>query len=230
MNIQCIAIDDEPRALEVISIHASKVPEITLVKTFTDPKVALDYLQNNYIQAVFLDINMPCLSGMEFINKLTYKPQIIFTTAYSEYALESYEYSAVDYLLKPIEFDRFYKAVQKLQCNNSNSEPNSQTEKSIFVKDGYSLVRIEKDDINFIKSEGNYLKIYYKDQKIMTRMTFDQIMEKLPSSSFIRVHYSYIININKIEKIEDQQAYISNKVIPISTKHKKKLDEIILER
>lgn len=230
MKIQCIAVDDEPRALEVISILASKVPEITLVKTFTDPKVALDYLQNNYIQAIFLDINMPGLSGMEFITKLTYKPQVIFTTAYSEYALESYEYSAVDYLLKPIEFDRFYKAVKKLQSNSSANEPNGLTEKYFFVKDGYSLVRIEKDDINFIKSEGNYLKVYYNDKKLMTRMTFDQIMEKLPSNSFIRVHNSYIININKIEKIEDQQAFICNTAVPISTKHKKKLDEIILDK
>lgn len=230
IKIPCIAVDDEPRALEVLSIHASKVPEINLMKTFTDPKLALVYIQNNPVQAIFLDINMPGISGIEFIQQLPYKPHIIFTTAYSEYALESYEYCAVDYLLKPIEFARFYKAIDKLTTQILSHSAESNPEHSFFVKDGYKLVRIEKNNIDYIQSEGNYLHIVCQNGKTMTRMTFEQLMDKLPDHIFIRVHNSYIINLNKVEKIEDQQAYIHNVPIPISIKHKKKLDSIIMDK
>jgi len=155
--IVCIAVDDEPKALDVISIHASKAPEIDLIKTFTNPEDALAFLKDNFVDLIFLDINMPKISGLQFIAKLQSKPYIIFTTAYSEYAIDSYDFEAVDYLLKPIEFDRFYKSINKvkklIQLNNIHQD--SLLSKYIFVKDGYKQIKICIEDILLIQSEGN---------------------------------------------------------------------------
>jgi len=171
--IRSIAVDDEPFALDVISFHAAKVPELELVGRFTDPFKALEFLKNNLVDLNFLDINMPGLSGMELISHLKCPPRIIFTTAYSEYALDSYDYEAVDYLLKPIEFDRFYKSIKRYQKQiaSATAPPAAAPAKHIFIKDGYKQVKLLIEDISHIQSEGNYLSIFAGTRRTLTRMT-----------------------------------------------------------
>ncbi|MEE4116064.1 MAG: LytTR family DNA-binding domain-containing protein [Marinilabiliaceae bacterium] len=218
--IRAIAVDDEPRALEVIEILSLKVPGVSLLDTFTDPGEALEYLKTVYIDLIFLDINMPDISGIQFIQKLTYKPHIILTTAYSEYALESYEYQVTDYLLKPIELDRFRKAISRvedslrLQNGNSDSE-----ELSLFVKDGYRHKKIALDKLEYIKGEGNYLQFVCKESKAMSRMTFSDIIERLPGKKFLRIHNSYIVNMDKVDAIADNHVQIGSARIPIGSKY-----------
>ena len=223
--IVCIAVDDEPKALEVISIHASKAPEIDLVRTFTNPEEALAFLKDNFVDLVFLDINMPKISGLQLVEKLQSKPYIIFTTAYSEYAIDSYAFEAVDYLLKPIEFDRFYKAINKVKklIQLNSIQQDSLLSKYIFVKDGYKQIKICIEDILFIQSEGNYLNIVTHKEKILARMTFQDILEKLPRNLFFRTHNSYVINLSHILKIEDNHIFIQDTKIPIGIKYKEKL-------
>ena len=223
--IVCIAVDDEPKALDVISIHASKAPEIDLIRTFTNPNDALAFLKDNFVDLVFLDINMPGISGLQFVEKLQTKPYIIFTTAYSEYAIDSYNFEAIDYLLKPIEFDRFYKAINKVkkQIQLNSLQQDSLLNKFIFVKDGYRQVKICIEDILYIQSEGNYLNIVLNKEKVLVRMTFQSLMEKLPANLFFRVHLSYVVNFSHIHKIEDNQIFIHDTKIPIGVKYKEKL-------
>lgn len=223
--ILCIAVDDEPKALDVISIHASKAPEIDLVRTFTNPKDALAFLKDNFVDLIFLDINMPGISGLQFVEKLQSRPYIIFTTAYSEYAIDSYNFEAVDYLLKPIEFDRFYKAVNKVkkQIQLNSLQQDSLLSKYIFVKDGYKQIKICIEDILYVQSEGNYLNIVSINEKVLVRMTFQNLMEKLPANLFFRVHLSYVVNFSHIQKIEDNQIFIQDTKIPIGIKYKEKL-------
>jgi two-component system, LytTR family, response regulator len=220
--IRSVAIDDEPFALDVISIHAAKVPELELLERFTDPFKAVEFLRNNVIDLVFLDINMPGLSGLELIGKLKCPPKIIFTTAYSEYALDSYDYEAVDYLLKPIEFDRFYKSIQRY-LKQTNPLPGSIQQpaiKHIFIKDGYKQVKLLIEDISHIQSEGNYLSLYAGSQRTLTRMTLTQISALLPATEFLRIHNSYLVNINHVDKIENNHVYCNGAAIPIGAKYK----------
>jgi len=223
--IVCIAVDDEPKALEVISIHASKAPEIELIRTFTNPEEALAFLKDNFVDLIFLDINMPRISGLQLVEKLQSKPFIIFTTAYSEYAIESYDFEAVDYLLKPIEFDRFYKAISKVKklIQLNSIQQDSLLSKYIFVKDGYKQIKICIDDLLFIQSEGNYLNMVTAKEKILARMTFQELMEKLPANLFFRAHNSYVVNLSHIRKIEDNHLFIGDAKIPIGIKYKERL-------
>jgi DNA-binding LytR/AlgR family response regulator len=224
-----IAVDDEPKALEVISIHSSKVPELGLIRTFTNPENALAFLKDEFVDLIFLDINMPGISGLQFVQRLQIKPHIVFTTAYSEYAIDSYNFEAVDYLLKPIEFDRFYKSVnkvKKLMQLNSLQQDNLLS-KYFFVKDGYKQMKVCTEDILYIQSEGNYLNIVTKKERVVARMTFQQISEKLPLNQFHRVHNSYVINFKHILKIEDNQIFIQDDKIPIGIKYKENIFNII---
>lgn len=223
--ILCIAVDDEPKALDVLSIHASKAPEVTLIKTFTNPEDALAFLKDNFVDLIFLDINMPGISGLQFVEQLQSKPYIIFTTAYSQYAIESYNFEAVDYLLKPIEFDRFYKSINKVKklIQLNSLQQDSMLSKFIFVKDGYKQIKISIEDILYIQSEGNYLNIVTTQGKTLARMTFQGLMEKLPVNLFFRTHLSYVVNLSHIQKIEDNHIFIQDAKIPMGIKYKEKL-------
>lgn len=219
--IRSIAVDDEPFALDVISIHAAKVPELDLMERFTDPFKALEYLKSNPVDLIFLDINMPGLSGMELVNRLKCPPKIIFTTAYSEYALDSYDYEAVDYLLKPIEFDRFNKSIQRyIKQSVSHAGPAVMPAKHIFIKDGYKQVKVLIEEISHIKSDGNYLSLFTGSQRTLTRMTLSQMSALLPANLFLRVHNSYLVNIGHIEKIENNHVYCNGEGIAIGAKYK----------
>lgn len=215
--IRAIAIDDEPKAIQVIQHHALKMRNLELVSVFHDSKEALVFLRQNPVDLIFMDINMPYLSGLELLEALQLKPNVIFTTAYTEFAVESYNYNAIDYLLKPFEFDRFQIAIGKAETRIASLK---QKETFFFIKDGFKTIKIEFDEILFVKGSGNYLDITTKEKTYSPRMTFVAIIKKLPSSLFIRIHQSYLVNIGNIDKIEHNQVYTESYKIPISTNYK----------
>jgi two-component system, LytTR family, response regulator len=221
--ITAIAIDDEPKAIKVIEHHISKMTGVTLLSYFHNAKDALAFLKQNPVDLIFLDINMPNMSGMKMLNELQVKPQIIFTTAYTEFAIESYNYDAADYLLKPFDFERFQIALDKVEKRIYASR---QQNSYFFIKDGIKNIKVEFEDILIIKGCGNYLDIITKQKNYSPRMTFSDIVEKIPSSQFIRIHQSYIVNILNIEKIENNHVYITSHKIPISSRYR----EIFLKR
>lgn len=215
--IRAIAIDDEPKAIQVIQHHVSKIENLELVSHFYNAKDALDFLKQNPVDLIFVDINMPQMSGLDMIEQLVLKPHIIFTTAYTEFAIDSYNFNAVDYLLKPFEFDRFQMAIQKIEQRMVSQK---QTNTFFFIKDGFKNIKIEFDDILFVKGSGNYLDITTKEKVYSPRMTFQEIIEKLPISEFIRVHQSYLLNITNIDKIANNQVFMDSYKIPISSRYK----------
>jgi DNA-binding LytR/AlgR family response regulator len=220
--IKAIAIDDEPLALELMETFCSRLEYIILEKTFTKTGVALQYLEKNLVDLLFLDINMPSISGITFYKTLPYKPMLIFTTSYSEYAIESYDLEAIDYLLKPFTAKRFEKAVQKAyekyKLLNQAAQP--EKERFLLLKADYGLVKITLDDIVFIEGLDNYLKIYLHNKNpLVVRMTMKALQEKLPGSQFIRVHRSYIVSLPRIETVRNKIITIAGEEIPIGTSY-----------
>ena len=210
--IRAIAIDDEPKAISIICHHSASIADLELIDTFNDPVKALQFLNTNAIDLIFLDINMPKLSGMELLNKLEVEPLVIITSAYSQFALESYSFKTVDYLLKPFELERFEKAVSKVKERLATNSVST----SLFLKDGYQNVRVNTSEIQYIKSDGNYLDVYLNDRKISPRMTFSEILKLLPDN-FMRVHNSYVVNLSKVDKLSTDTISISENTIPVST-------------
>lgn len=210
-----IAIDDEPVALEVVRSHASKVPFVELMATFTDAFQALDYLRKHQVDLIFLDIKMPDISGIEFYNSLARKPLVIFTTAYSEHAVTSFELDAVDYLLKPFSLPRFMKACSKAQEVYQWRNQDKQQD-YIFLKTGYELVKVWFNEITYLVAEGNYINVVMRGSKLLTRMTFSDMESVLPPASFIRIHRSYIVNKEHVDRIERHQVTIYGEQIPVS--------------
>lgn len=212
--MKAIAIDDEPIALEIIKSHASKVPFLDLKAEFTDAFKALEYLQKENIDLIFLDIKMPDISGIDFYNSLSKKPLLIFTTAYSEHAATSFELDAVDYLLKPFSLSRFIKG-----CNKAfelyNFRNAAETADHLYVKTGYEQIKVMYDDILYLEAAGNYVTFVLKDKNILSRSTFIEAINLLPPDKFIRIHRSYIVALNKIDKAERHQVTINNKQIPV---------------
>jgi two-component system, LytTR family, response regulator len=210
-----IALDDEPLALEVIRSHASKVTFIELKAEFTDAFKALEYLQTEAIDLIFLDIKMPDISGIDFFSSLTRKPLVIFTTAYSEHAVASFELDAVDYLLKPFSLPRFIKA-----CNKAHELYNfrnaAKTVDHIYLKTGYEQVRVNFDDIFYLEASGNYVTFVLKDKKILSRSTFIEAISLLPADKFVRVHRSFLVATSKIEKVERHQVTVGGRIVPVS--------------
>lgn len=219
-----IAIDDEPKALEVIEIHASKIPFLDLKATFTDAFEAIPYLQNNKIDLIFLDIKMPDISGIEFVHCLQKVPMVIFTTAYSEYAVQGFELDALDYLLKPFSLARFMKACNKALSIKQLKE--GEERDFIFIKTGYEEEKVFFDDILYIEAEGNYLTFMLKNGKLLSRQTMSDILQVLPEKLFVRIHRSYIIAYSKVEKIARQTVSIQGIEIPIGASYEDNLDLI----
>lgn len=220
--IRCLVVDDEPLALDILEDYISKVPFLTLVKTTTSAIEGLSLVQSDAIDLVFLDVQMPELTGIQFLKIINGKCDVILTTAYSQYALDGYELDVVDYLLKPIAFDRFYKAAQKVLQNSGNT--NSQTTEVlsvqknhdfIFVKTEHKIQKIYLDDILYIEGLKDYISIFTRSERIITLQNMKKMEESLPSKSFIRVHKSYIIALGKIESIERSRIQIGEKIIPI---------------
>ena len=215
MSMKAIAIDDEPIALSIIKSHASKVPFIDLKAEFTDAFKALEFLQRENVDLIFLDIKMPDISGIDFYNSLSKKPLLIFTTAYTEHAVTSFEMDAVDYLLKPFSLPRFIKA-----CNKAfelyNFRNASEPQDHLYIKTGYEQVKVFYEEIMYIEASGNYVTFVLKDKNILSRSTFAEAITLLPPDKFVRVHRSYMVAVNKINKVDRQQVTIGNAKIPVS--------------
>ncbi len=214
--ITCIAIDDEPLALELIKKYIAKIYFLELKGTFTDAFEAKKLLDTSPVDLVFLDIQMPDINGIEFsklINKKT--TAVIFTTAFSEYAVEGFTVDAIDYLLKPIEYDRFLKSVYKAKEYLDYANSQELAEGYIFVKSDYQMVKINLKDILYIEGLDDYIKIYLQQKSVLTLMTLKTITQKLPPKEFIRVHRSYIVPISKIVNVSKSKIKIADKEIPI---------------
>jgi DNA-binding LytR/AlgR family response regulator len=215
--IKAIAIDDEPLALTVVESLCAKNENINLQKTFTQPSEALKYLQQFPVDLIFCDIQMPAMTGLNFVKSLQYNPMVIFTTAFSEYAAVSYELNAIDYLLKPINQKRFTQAMAKAieyfeYINRKAPLPDD----SIFIRADFSLVKIPLADILYIEGLADYLKIYINNRKtIVARLPMKDMMEKLPAADFIRVHRSYILPFKKIEAVRGATIFIGDTSFPI---------------
>lgn len=216
--INCVAIDDEPLALDIVSDFANKVPFLNLKGRFTSAFKAIDYLQNEEVDLLFLDIQMPDITGIEFLNSLDHKPLVIFTTAYSEYAVEGFNLRAVDYLLKPFLFERFLQAVVRVkELIDSRRKSTNGNSDCFFVKANYQLEKITFDDIIFVEGLKDYLKICKRDgTKVVAHKSMKTILEELPSDRFMRVHRSYIIALDKIDALGKNHVTIGKHKIPIS--------------
>ena len=228
--MKCLVIDDEPKAVEILCDYIEKAPDLECAAAFRDPLKALNYIQNNPVDLLFLDINMPDLSGIQFLNALEHHPLVIFTTAYSEYALDSYDYDAVDYLLKPIEFDRFLKAVNKAFRRYKERKrgrlPLRGESGYIFIKSGKDYRKLDTRSILFIKGTGNYLTFVTLDKEILTLLTMKEALEILPPQ-FHRIHKSYIINLDHAELIEAEEVKIKDQRIPIGDHYRDSLFRVI---
>jgi two-component system LytT family response regulator len=227
MNIRCIAIDDEPLAVKKIAGYIQKVPFLELVAECRSAAEAMTVMDSTDVQLLFIDINMPDISGMEFVKSLTNKPYVVFTTAYSEYAVEGFQVEAVDYLLKPITFSNFLKAANKVKnlvelTANNQKESVRTTADHLFVKSDYKLIRIELYDIKYIESQHEYIKIHLiNSTPVMTQLSLKSIEEQLPPDRIMRVHRSYVVNLAKITVIERNRIIFDGKVyIPVSDQYK----------
>lgn len=209
-----IAIDDEPLALEVIKSHASKVPFLELKELFTNAFEAAAYLQKEEVDLLFLDIKMPDITGMEFLRTLPQPPMTVFTTAYSEHALQSFELDAVDYLLKPFSVSRFFKACNKAHELYLLRRPFPRMD-VVFLKSGYETIRVDLANLLYIESAGNYLNFITAEDRIMVRMAMAEALALLPSGRFIRIHRSFIVAVDKIDKTDLHQISIGSVQLPV---------------
>jgi DNA-binding LytR/AlgR family response regulator len=219
MNITCIAVDDEPLALQLITQYCSKIPFLQLQKAFTNPDEAKEYLSLYKVDLIFLDIQMPDVNGMQFYKSLTNKPAVIFTTAFKDYAVDGFNVDAIDYLLKPFEFDRFLKAVYKTREYLEFLSSQDLELSSIYVKVNYEMMKISLKEIDLIEALDDYIKIYIKPYPVLTLMTLKGIQERLPASAFARIHRSYIIPLGKVEKFSKNKVTVAGKEIPIGSSY-----------
>ncbi|MBL7936635.1 MAG: response regulator transcription factor [Bacteroidia bacterium] len=220
--IKALAIDDEPLALSVIESFCSQLDYIDLQKTFTKPNEALKHLNKYPVDLLFLDIHMPSLTGIDFYKNIEQNTLVIFCTAHGQYAVEGFNLNALDYLLKPFTFDRFKQATDKARDYVTLSV--NQKNQHIFIRADYRLQKIMLDDITHIEALDDYLKIYIHQQKtIVARMTMKTMLEKLPSSDFIRVHRSFIVPIKKVESLRNKMLQIGDKKIPIGNSYEEQV-------
>ena len=221
--IRALAIDDEPPALKVVENFCRRSGLVTLDKTFTKPHDALKHLQNYPVDLLFLDIQMPSLSGIDFYKAVKQDVMVIFTTAYSDYAVEGFNLSAVDYLLKPFTYDRFMQAVTRAnEYYNYKHQGKTDTPQYLFIRADYSLVKVALKDIAYIEGLDDYLKIYVGNERpIVARMTMKSILEKLPVNDFIRVHRSFIVPFQRIKNVRNKVISLDNVEIPVGISYEK---------
>lgn len=235
MKIQCIIVDDEPLAIEILEAYIEKIPYLELAGKFTNGIEAMQFLKAHKVDLMLLDIQMPDLTGIQLMKVLHDPPLVIFTTAFDNYALKSYEFEAIDYLLKPVELERFLKAIEKAWKRIERStaqvaavpENNSVKESFIFIKTEYRIQRVEKSEILYIEGMKNYLRVVTRSEKYMTLQNFKNIQSLLPEPQFMRVHKSFVIALDKIDSIERGRIKIGNRIIPIGDTYKKELEAII---
>lgn len=235
MNITCLIVEDEPLARNLLTDYVKKVPSLELIDVCASPLAALEVLKQKSVDLLFLDIQMPEITGITLLKILQKKPLVILTTAYSEYALESYDFDVVDYLLKPITLERFLRAVDKATQRLDNTKSTALVDKPIsaepadfiFVKDGTKLVKIRYADILYVEGLKDYVTIHTRQQKITSLQRLKVLEETLPASKFIRIHNSYIVALDAIEAIHKGDVQIGSAMIPISDSYKKTFKELI---
>jgi DNA-binding LytR/AlgR family response regulator len=232
MKLSCVIIDDEPLAIDIISGHISQTPGLTLAQKFTNPVKAFEYLSENRVDILFIDIQMPDLSGIELVQKLEFKPVIIFTTAFDKYAMDGFKVDAIDYLLKPVDYPEFLKATEKAKqwINAKNRILDLKTDKEfLFIKSEYKIIRIDLNSIKYIEGMSEYVRIHREQNKsVMSLLSLKSLEEHLPEDQFMRVHKSFIINLKKISEIENNYIVCSDgKTIPVSKLYKDKFQEYV---
>jgi len=226
-TIQCIIVDDEPVAREILESHLSKIKAVNIAASCKNAIEAFNIINLQEINLIFLDINMPEISGLSFAKSINKNIKIIFTTAYREYAVDGFDLQAVDYLLKPISFERLLQAINKFSDEtiriNSPDTEEIRHEKTnfIFVRSDRKMIKINFDDINYIESLSDYIKIHLSDKTVITRETITGIEAKLPQNDFLRIHRSFIVSISKIDSFTNEYIDINKKQIPISRTYKK---------
>ncbi len=235
--IRCLVVDDEPLALHILEDYIGKISFLTLIKATTNPIEALSLVQNGEVDLVFLDVQMPELTGIQFLKIANGKAKVILTTAYSQYALEGYELDVVDYLLKPFAFDRFYKAIQKAQTVLSPAAaPVAAKEEApqqdllndfIFVKTEHKIQKVYLRDILFIEGLKDYISIFTPTERIITLQIMKKMEDALPEKHFVRVHKSYIVALDKIDSIERSRIWIKDKIIPVGDTYRDQFFKLI---
>jgi len=224
MILKCLIIDDEPLAHKVLENYIEKHNNLEKVGNFHNALDALSYLMEHKVDLLFLDINMPELSGLDMLRTMDDAPTVILTTAYSEYALESYEVGVADYLMKPIRFDRFLKAVNKVlkarQATHTEAIPEKEKITSIFIKVDGVQQKVNLSDLEYIESRGNFIQLFVKKEKYLTAETLSNIDKKLRDSGFLRIHKSYIINLEKVTSFKGTMVQVGEKLIPIGNSYR----------
>ncbi|MDN3643528.1 LytTR family DNA-binding domain-containing protein [Lutimonas halocynthiae] len=232
MKIKCIIIDDEPLAAEVIETHLKEFPNMELLRKFTNPLEALSIIESGEIDVVFIDINMPKMNGLDFIKSIDKSPYFVITTAYREYAVESFDLDVLDYLVKPVPFTRFLKSINKIShkfITDKSDDASPTTEKSfIFLKVDKKLIKIKFEDIFFIESLKDYIKVFTKSGDYLAHKSLSGITEELPSNQFLRLHRSFTVALDKIQALEGNSVLVSDKRIPIGRKYINHAKDVIL--
>ena len=227
MNMRCIIIEDEPLAIEKLEDFVAQIPFLTRVASFNNALNGLTFLKTNSIDLVFLDIQMEKLTGIQFLETIQSKPYVIITSAYSEYALKGYELQVFDYLLKPYSFERFLQAVNNVFDDWKAKQTSANKPSHIFIRTEYRIENVCLDDILYIEGMQGYLRIVTSEKKIMSKITFTDILKQLPNDKFVQVHKSWVLAIAKIETIEHNRIKIGDKLIPIGDTYRDSFFKII---
>ena len=233
MKLKCLAIDDEPLALKQMLSYISQTPFLELVQGCSDAFEAMEILNSREVDLMYVDINMPGLSGMDFVKSLSNPPKIIFTTAYSEFAIEGFRVDAIDYLLKPIGYDHFLRAANKAKDRftqtGASIEKLESKDDFLFIKSEYKIVRIHINDIKYIEGMREYVRFHLNNDKpLMSLLSLKSVEEKLPANRFMRVHRSYIVNLGKVSVVERNRIiFDGNTYIPVSDQYKEKFQQYL---
>lgn len=235
MKLNCVIIEDEPLARNLMIEYVKKVPSLNLIEAFSNPLAAMETLRSASIDILFLDVQMPEITGISLLKILKKRPLVVLTTAYSQYALEGYELDVADYLLKPITFERFLKSVDKITqrlesapaMQPSSVEPVNATPAFIFVKDGTKLVKVKLDEILYIEGLKDYVTIHTMNQKIVTLQRLKALEEQLPANKFIRIHNSYIVSLDAVDVIQKNEVQIKGVTLPVGDTYRKAFKEFI---
>jgi DNA-binding LytR/AlgR family response regulator len=226
-KIRCLVVDDEPPAIDVLANYIAAVPSLQLTATSNNAIEALNVLRSNQVDLVFLDIQMPQLLGTDLLRTLNNPPKVIFTTAYRKFALEGFELNAVDYLMKPISFERFLKAVNKVMDTRIAVQPQTISDPYIYFRSDRKMHKVQVDDIVFIESLKDYIKVVTTGKTIITKQSISSIEERLPKSSFIRIHRSFIVSLHKIQSYTPELIAIGNAELPVSRMYRHEVEKVL---
>ena len=233
MKIKCVLIDDEPLAVKVLQNYFANFPDFEVVGSFNNSLEALDFINNNTIDAVFLDINMPMMTGFELISLIENKTKVIITTAFREFAAESYDLDVLDYLVKPIPLPRFIKCINKIttefNLKNNIKVETTKGDSHIFIKVDKKMMKINIEEILFVEGMKEYIKVVTPDKTYITHKSLTSLSEELPADRFLRIHKSYVIALNKVKSIEGNRIQIQSYTIPIGRNYSKEVKNKILE-